>query len=108
MTQSLPTLLLAALAAVAAVTAPVPAGAEDSKDATYEPDKGPNPDLTTDVRYRQAMRNADRRLKDSLAQCDRMGAADRAQCVRNANQTHDADIAHANDFLERPPGTQER
>jgi hypothetical protein len=108
MTQTLPTLLLAALAAVVSVAAPRAAGAEDSKDATYEPDKGPNPDLTTHARYREAVRNADKRLKDSLAQCDRMGAADRAQCVRNANQTHDADVAHANDFLERAPETQER
>ena len=108
MTQTLPTLLLAALAAVCSVAAPSVARAEDSKDATYEPNKGPNPGLTTDVRYRQAMRNADKRLKDSLAQCDRMGAADRAQCVRNANQTHDADVAHADDFLERAPETQER
>lgn len=108
MTRTLPTLLLAAMAAIVSVAAPCPAGAEDSKDATYEPDKGPNPDLTTDTRYRQAKRDADRRLKDSLAQCNRMAAADRAACVRNANDTHAADVAHANDFLERAPESQER
>jgi hypothetical protein len=108
MTQTLPTLLLAAAAAIVSAAMPRAAVAEDSQDATYEPDKGPNPELTTRMRFRQAKREADKRLRDSLAQCNRMGAADRAACIRNANDTHDADVARANDFLERAPDTQER
>ena len=102
MNKTLPTLLIAAAAAVLAVLAPMPSQATDSKDDTYEPDKGPNPDKTTHDRYQQVLREADRRLKASLAECGRMQASDRAQCQRDAQDVHDSDVARANDFLEKP------
>ncbi len=102
MNKTLPTLLIAAAAALVSVAAPMPASAEDSKDSTLEPDKGPNPDRTVRDRYLMAMHEAQTRLSSSLAQCDRMQSADRAQCVRGANDTHEADVARANDFLDRP------
>lgn len=100
--KTLPTLLIAAAAAVVSVLAPMPVFAEDSKDATYEPDKGVDPDRSTRDRYQAAVREAQNRLKANLAQCERMPAADRAQCVRDANDMHDSDVARANDFLPRP------
>ena len=102
MNKTLPTLLIAATAAVLTVFAPMPSLATDSKDDTYEPDKGPNPDKTTHDRVQQVLREADRRLKASMAECARMQASDRAECVRSAQEAHDADIARAQDFLERP------
>jgi hypothetical protein len=102
MNKTLPTLLIAATAAFLAVLAPMPSQATDSKDETYEPDKGPNPDKTTHDRYVLVMKEADRRLKNSLAECDKMAAGERAECQRNANDMHDADVARANDFLEKP------
>ncbi len=102
MNKTLPTLLIAATAAVLTVLAPTPSQATDSKDDTYEPDKGPNPDKTTHDRYQQVLKEAERRLKTSMAECDKMQASDRAECVRSAQEVHDADVARAQDFLERP------
>lgn len=102
MNKTLPTLLIAACAALVTVTMPMPSVAADSKDATYEPDKGPNPDQTVRDRYDRAMKEAESHLKQTMAQCDKMAASDRAECVRSAQDTHDSDVARANDFLARP------
>jgi hypothetical protein len=102
MSKTLPTLLIAATAAFLAVLSPLPSNATDSKDDTYEPDKGPNPDKTTHDRYVQVMKEADLRLKNSLAECEKMQSSDRAQCQRDAQDVHDSDVARANDFLSRP------
>ena len=102
MNKTLSTLLIAAAAAAVSVLAPMPSQAADSKDDTYEPDKGPNPDKTTHDRYVQVIREADQRLKASMAECVKMQASDRAECARSAQDVHDSDIARANDFLSRP------
>ncbi|HEX7638086.1 MAG TPA: hypothetical protein VF457_06780 [Burkholderiaceae bacterium] len=101
MNRTLCTLLIAALGAVVSVAASLPAFA-DSKDDTLEPDKGVAPHQTVQARYDVAMSRAEARLRDDLAQCDRMQAADRAQCVRDAENVHDGAVARANDLLSLP------
>jgi hypothetical protein len=97
MNKTLSILLVTAAALVSAL-APVSASAEHpSQDA----DKGVNAEKTVRDYYLLAMHEAQTRLSDHLAQCDRLQAADHAKCVRDANSARDADVAHANEVLDR-------
>jgi hypothetical protein len=101
MDRMLTTLLIAAAAACVTVLAPMPAAA-DSMDEALEVDRGASPDVKAEDTYRADLEKAQKRLKDRLAQCDAMQSGDRAECVRRAQELHDADVARAGDVLNRP------
>jgi hypothetical protein len=100
MNKTLPILLAAAAAAVS-IVAPLPAFA-DAKEDALQTDRGVAPDVSDQQRYQKAVENAALALKKNLAQCDKMRQADRAECIREANDLHDADMAKASDVLNRP------
>jgi hypothetical protein len=102
MNKTLPTLLIAAAAAIVTVIAPLPGFAADSKDEALNLDQHTNPDVTPRDRYQAALDKAADALKKNLAHCDKLQAGERAECVREARALYDGDVAKASDVLNRP------
>jgi len=102
MDRTLTTLLIAAAAACVTIAAPLPAAAA-SLDEPLEVDRGVNPDVKAQDTYRADLEKARKRLKDRLVQCDVMQTGERAECIRRAQELHDADVSRAGDVLARPP-----
>lgn len=102
MDKTLPTLLLAAAAALVLVAAPDASLAGDAKDEAINLDQHVNPDTTPQQRHQAALAVAEANLRKNLARCDKLETSDRAECVREARALHDADVAKASDVLERP------
>jgi len=102
MNKMLPTLLLAAAAAVVTIVVPLPVFAADAKDDAIPLDQHVDPAVSARDRYQQALDRAAQSLKKNLAFCDRLQAGERAECIREARELHDADMAKAADVLDRP------
>jgi hypothetical protein len=102
MNRMLSTLLIAAVAAIVTIVAPLPGFAADAKDEVIELDQHVDPGLSPRDRYQQALERAAQALKKNLAFCDRLQAGERAECIREAREQHDADTAKAADVLDRP------
>ena len=101
MDRTLSTLLIAAAAACVTILSPLPSAAEPV-DEPLEPDRGVNPDLVVQDTYRADLEKAQKRLKTRLVQCDALQPGERAECIRRAQELHDADVARAGDVLNRP------
>lgn len=102
MNKTLPTLLIAAAAAIVTVIAPLPSFAEGARDDALNLDQHTNPDVTPRDRYQAALDRAAELLKKNLAHCDKLQAGERAECVRQAHELYDGDTAKASDVLNRP------
>lgn len=102
MNKTLPTLLIAAAAAIVSIVAPMPSFADDGRDDALPLDQHTNPDVTPRDRYQATLDRAAEALKKNLAHCDKLASGERAECVREAQEQHDADTAKASDVLNRP------
>jgi hypothetical protein len=101
MMKTLSTMLIAAAAAVVALFAPLPSFA-DGRNEALDLDQHASPDVTPQARYQDAVDRAADQLKKNLAHCDKLQQGERAECVREARELYDADMAKAGDVLNRP------
>ena len=102
MNKTVPTLLIAAAAAIVTIIVPLPSFADGGRDEALNLDQHVNPDVTPRDRYQAAMDRASEQLKKNLAHCDKLQAGERAECVRQAKDQYDGDTAKASDVLNRP------